>query len=109
MPVPGDWTYADAVSRNPSPLARDFWIIPQRNDILCVAGVNNGASFDELGVMENLYGDHNFYMWNAPRPGDATYWDAFARNPSDLARDLWQIPLQNNTFAVGAPEGVPLP
>ena len=111
MPSPGDWTYWDAVSRNPSPLARDFWSIPRRDNILLVSGLNRGVPFDELGVLEDS-GEHdyyvwnddqNFYLWNAPRPGDWTYWDAISRNPSPLARDLWMIPFANNTCAMAAP------
>ena len=39
-PVPGDWTYWDAISRNPSPVARDFWIIPAGNDAVAMAGIH---------------------------------------------------------------------
>ena len=104
MPVPGDWTYCDAVARNPSPRARDLWVIPHRNDIAQVAGVNRGAFPDELSVMEDGGGDNNFYIWNIPAPGDWTYWDAQARNPSPLSRDLWKIPEGNDTVGVAAPQ-----
>ena len=104
MPVPGDWTYWDAVARNPSPRARDFWSIPRYNGISYLAGINRGVGApDQLGVMENDGGDNNFYVWSAPRPGDWTYWDAAARNASPLARDLWQIPAGNNTVGITAP------
>jgi hypothetical protein len=103
MPVPGDWTYWDAVSRNPSPLARDFWVIPQRDATVGVTGIQRGASIDELGVMENLDTDYNFYIWNVPIPGDWTYWDAAARNPSPLARDLWKIPSRGPSLFIAAP------
>jgi len=104
MPVPGDWTYWDAVARNPSPRARDFWSIPRHSDMEYLAGVNRGVGApDQLGVMENDGGYYNFYVWSAPRPGDWTYWDAAARNASPLARDLWQIPAGNNTVGITAP------
>jgi len=102
MPVAGDWTYFDAMARNPSALARDFWVIPQRNDIEQVVGISRGGP-DELGVMENYVGDYGFYVWTAPEPGDQTYWDAQARNPSPLARDLWKIPEGNDTMDIAAP------
>ncbi|MDP8248086.1 MAG: PQQ-binding-like beta-propeller repeat protein [Candidatus Tritonobacter lacicola] len=102
MPLAGDWTYNDALARNPSALARDFWVIPQRNDIEQVVGIGRGAP-DELGVIENYVGDYGFYVWNAPEPGDWTYWDAASRNPSPLARDLWKIPEGNDTVGVAAP------
>ena len=38
-PVPGDWTYWDAASRNPSPLARDFWIVPSGNAAVGIMAV----------------------------------------------------------------------
>ncbi|MDP8247890.1 MAG: hypothetical protein P9M00_07110, partial [Candidatus Tritonobacter lacicola] len=104
MPMPGDWTYWDAVARNPSPRARDLWVIPYRNDIAQVSGVNRGVSPDELAVMENYGGDYNFYMWNAPSPGDWIYWDATARNPSPFARDFWMIPSGNDTVDMAAPQ-----
>jgi len=97
LPVPGDWTYADAVARNLVPRALDSWVIPQRDDIEYVTGVNRGNSFDELGVMEDYWGDYNLYIWNAPRPGDLTEAQALARNPSALARDLWIVPAGNDT------------
>jgi len=103
MPEAGDWTYWDAVSRNPSPLARDFWVIPQRDDIAYIAGIGAGLA-DELSVMEDDGGDYAFYLWNAPVPGDWTYWDAVSRNPSSIARDLWQVPAGNNTIGVSAPD-----
>ena len=103
MPASGDWTYWDAVSRNPSPLARDFWSIPLWDDIRLVTGINRGVSSDELGVLKDFSGDHNFYIYNSPYPGDWTYWDAITRNPSPLARDFWIIPEGNDTFAMGAP------
>ena len=102
MPAPGDWTYFDAMARNPSALARDFWVIPQRDDIEQVVGIGRGAS-DGLGVMENYAGDYGFYVWNALEPGDSTYWDAISRNPSPLSRDLWKIPEGNDTIGVAAP------
>jgi hypothetical protein len=116
MPQAGDWTYWDAVSRNPSPLARDFWVIPQRNDIADVAGIASpllaaplsgrgidGGMEDRLATVENAAGDFNFYLWNAPITGDWTRWDAVSRNPSPLARDFWQIPAGNHTVGMAAP------
>ena len=35
----GDWRYWDAASRNPSPLASDFWIIPGDNDAVGITAV----------------------------------------------------------------------
>jgi len=97
LPAPGDWTYSDAVARNLVPRALDGWVITQRDDIEYVTGVNRGNSFDELGVMEDYWGDYNLYIWNAPRPGDLTEVQALARNPSALARDLWIVPADNDT------------
>ena len=104
IPAEGDWTYYDAIARNPSPRARDFWSIPRRNNTTSVMGIDVGpASSDILGVMEDREGDYNFYLWNGPRPGDWTYWDAVARNPSPIARDFWVIPVGNNTVDMAAP------
>ena len=100
MPVPGDWTYEDALARNLAPVAFDEWVIPQRGGIEFVTGVNSVAGFDELCVMENDGGDYNMYIWNAPRPGDSTEARALARNPSPLARDFWQIPIGNDTVGL---------
>ena len=120
LPQAGDWTYWDALSRNPSPLARDFWVVPQRQAIADVAGIDmpdllgptvrsNGlGAEDVLSVMENDSGDYAFYLWNSPVPGDWTYWDAISRNPSPRARDLWQIPAGDNTLGMAAP-GAPGP
>ena len=102
MPTEGDWSYWDAMARNPAPIARDFWAIPQRNDIADVLGINKG-DIDELAVVEDNAGDYNFYLWNAPRPGDWTWWDADGRNPSPLARDFWLIPSGDDTVDVAAP------
>ena len=98
-PSPGDWTYWDAFSRNPSPLARDLWQIPLGNEGVGLASIDiddppDGRDEVAILVREGV-GDLNIYFWNAPSPGDWTYWDAFSRNPSPLARDLWQIPVGN--------------
>ena len=103
MPAAGDWTYFDAIARNPSALARDFWIIPQRNDIAQVSGIGFGGPSDELSVMEDDAGDYNLYIWNALVPGDWTYWDAASRNPSPMSRDLWKIPEGDDAVGVAAP------
>ena len=81
---------------------RDFWVIPLRDDIACVAWMGDGLA-DELSVMGDDGGDYAFYLWNAPLPGDWTYWDAASRNPSPFARDLWQVPAGNNTVDMAAP------
>ena len=112
MPVPGDWTYGDALARNPDARAKDLWLIPRNDDISAVAGVDvdgAGNAYDALAVMENNGGDYNFFVWNAPRPGDLTYWDAFARNPSAMARDMWLIPAGNNAVDMAAPRPEPTP
>ncbi|MDP8248222.1 MAG: hypothetical protein P9M00_08805 [Candidatus Tritonobacter lacicola] len=104
MPREGDWSYDDAVARNPSPRARDFWSIPGHDDVALVAGVDsNLTSYDALGVVGNYGGDYNLYVWNVPQPGDWNYWDAVSRNPSPLARDLWSIPEGNNIAALASP------
>ncbi|GAJ08128.1 unnamed protein product [marine sediment metagenome] len=36
-PAPGNWTFWDSASRNPSPLARDLWSIPGVNDTVGMA------------------------------------------------------------------------
>ena len=97
-PVPGDWTYWDSYARNPSPVARDLWIIPAGNDFKGMTAVDMDLSaLDELAVLKVENGiDVNLYLYNAPRPGDWTYWDAAARNPAPLARDLWIIPSGNS-------------
>jgi len=50
--------------------------------------------------MKDAGGDYNLYGYELPEAGDSTYWDAESRNPSALARDLWLIPLGNNTVAM---------
>ena len=97
-PVEGDWTRWDALARNPSPLARDFWQIPIGNDGigLTVIDVDKDGK-DEIGLLVRQASDDlNIYFWNSPVPGDWTYWDALARNPSPLSRDFWQIPIGND-------------
>ncbi|MDP8248878.1 MAG: hypothetical protein P9M00_12120 [Candidatus Tritonobacter lacicola] len=103
-PLPGDRTYWDALSRNPTPLARDMWIIPGGNDAIALSAIDMDLDMtDELAILKlENGGDMNLYFYNAPRPGDWTYWDADARNPDQLARDLWIIPSGNDASAMTA-------
>ena len=99
-PVAGDWTRWDALARNPSPLARDFWQIPIGNDGIGITAIDVSDPPAEPGEIAILVregpSDLNVYFWQAPWPGDWTYWDALARNPSPIARDFWQIPIGND-------------
>ena len=97
-PVVGDWSYWDAMARNPSPLARDFWQLPIGNDGIGITSIDvDGNGKDEIGLLVRQgANDINIYFWNASVPGDWTRWDALARNPSPLARDFWQIPIGND-------------
>ena len=102
--LPGDWRYWDCYARNPSPLARDLWVIPAGNGASCLAAIdadNDGS--DELAVVKEG-GPAGFilYYYNAPLPGDWTYWDAIARNPSPLAMDAWSIPSGGEIAAITA-------
>ena len=86
--VPGDWNYWDASSRNPSPVARDLWVIPSGDQPLTIVGIDSdGDGYDILLPKRELYGDRSLYLYNAPAQGDWTYWDAYSRNPSPIARD----------------------
>lgn len=111
LPAAGDWTYWDAFARNPSPLARDLWIIPSGNNAIDIAAVNISLPPDgarELAVLTRNAGDVNIYYYNALLPGDWTYWDAFARNPSPVARDFWMIPSGNDAVSMTAlPKATP--
>ena len=103
-PAAGDWTYTDAIARNPSPLALDLWVIPSGNDVLGMAAADiDGDGSRELVVLKREGGaDINLYCYNNLVPGDLTYLDAIYRNPSPLARDLWMIPFQNDAVAIAA-------
>ena len=103
-PLPGDRTYWDALSRNPAPLARDMWIIPSGNDAIALSAIDMDLDMtDELAILKlENGGDMNLYFYNAPVPGDWTYWDAHGRNPDPLARDLWIIPSGNDASAMTA-------
>ena len=96
-PLPGDNTYAEALLRNPSPLARDFWNIPSGDDLICIAGVDTDADgeSDKLVIEKVESGNATLSLYNIPVPGDWTYWDTTARNPSPWARDYWIIPSGN--------------
>lgn len=103
-PVIDDLTQTQAVARNPSPLAQDLWVIPDGNNIEYIAdggnlhGLPHGQSL--LAVIKKTGTDQNLYLYNCPLIGDYTYWDATARNPSFVSRDLWVIPDGNNIVAV---------
>ena len=99
---PGDWNYWDCLARNPSPLARDLWVVPQGNDMasICAVDTTGDGTRESLFVVKNQNGDFNAYLWNMPEPGDWTYWDCLARNPSPLARDFWSIPGGNDIGSV---------
>ena len=93
--VAGDWTYWDAISRNPSPLARDLWVMTSGNDAIDLTAIDaDGSGYNELAILKREGGsDVNLYYYNALMPGDWTYWDAISRNPSAYARDFWVIPV----------------
>ena len=88
-----------------NPQAMDLWIVPQRNDIVTITGLNadddNGVypgTYDALGVMENNSGDWNLYLWKVPVKPEHTLTEAQVRqigvgglgNPQ--GRDYWIIP-----------------
>ena len=104
-PAVGDWTYWDAFSRNPSPIARDLWVMGAASAPVGIASVDDinhdGASDLALLKVEGA-GDMNIYYYNALVPGDLTYWDCIARNPSPLARDFWVIPSGNGAVGLAA-------
>ncbi len=85
-------------------MARDLWIIPRDNDIACLTSIDTDLDGqDELAVFKKVGPDDvDLYYFNAPVPGDWTYWDALARNPSPLALDLWIIPSGNDVNAATA-------
>lgn len=100
---PGDWSYWDARARNPSPLARDFWVIPAGNDAVGISAANaDGLGPGDLAVVKRSGEDSNLYCFRSPLPGDWSYWDAYYRNPVALARDFWIIPSGNEAVAVAA-------
>ena len=105
VPAVGDWTFLQAIARNPSPSARDLWGIPHGNSatLMTCANVIGGEDRDEIIIMKNRDGDHNLFVYNGLRPGDTKFWDSLARNPSPLARDLWIIPVDNNATGMTAP------
>ncbi len=101
--VAGDWTYWDAISRNPSPLARDLWVIPVGNDAVGITTINVDGVDKELAIIrEEGVADLNLYVYNNLVAGDWTYWNAIARNPSPLARDLWVMPAGNDAIGLAA-------
>ena len=106
-PLSGDWYCWDALARNPSALARDFWQIPGGNDAVAMCGLDttDDGHADSILVVRNEYGDYNVYLWNMPQPGDWTYADAMARNPSPFARDFWIIPQRDDIVDVAETGG----
>lgn len=101
--VEGDWSYWDAISRNPSPLARDLWIIPSGNDVVVMEAIDIDSGWEELAVIKRERADDlNLYYYYNLVPGDWTYWDVVSRNPSPLARDLWIIPAGNDVVDITA-------
>jgi len=102
VPMVGDITQAQAQARNPTALARDYWIITGGDNILSIADAGDlyGDGYADIAVLKEDDGDQLLYIYNCPRPGDTTYWDAAARNPSPVARDYWIIPQDNTTIAM---------
>lgn len=81
------------------PQAQDTFIIPQRDDIVSITAVrSDDGTYDALGVMENYYGDYNYYLWKLPVFPEHTYDDVlyrqYGRNHfgTPQARDFWIIP-----------------
>lgn len=111
-PASGDWTYWNALTRNPDPYyyARDLWEIPRGNDIVTAAAVDiDDDGTDEIAIMRNQGGDYNLYIYNALQFGETSYNSAIARNPSPLAMDLWYVPAGNNTIAMAGVKSDPIP
>ena len=102
--VDGDWTYWDAIARNPSPMARDLWVMPSSNDVIDLTAIDAyGDGNNELVILKREgAGDVNIYYYNSLVPGDWTYWDAIARNPSPYAEDFWIIPVGNDAVGITA-------
>jgi len=101
-PVAGDWVYWDAHARNPTPLARDLWIMPAGNDAIGLTDIGIGAGRGLAILKKEGAGDVNLYVYNNLVEGDWSYWDCFARNPSALARDMWLMPAGNDAIGLTA-------
>jgi len=101
-PVAGDWVYWDAHARNPTPLARDLWIMPAGNDAIGLTAIGIDAGRGLAILKKEGAGDVNLYVYNNLVEGDRTYWDCFARNPSALARDMWLMPAGNDAIGLTA-------
>ena len=88
---------------NKFPVAYDFWIIPQGNNILFMANAGdvNGDGREDIAVMRKEAGiDYNLYIYNSPARGDFTYDAAWSRNIVPIAHDKWFIPQGNDAVAL---------
>jgi len=115
----GDTTYWDAIARNPSPIARDFWYIPAGNNITSIAGVKveplptptgtpgpSPGFRDKFAVLKNDWGVQKLYYYNVPTRGEVTWAQNFARNGlGPYAFDEWFVPRNNNILDMAGAEG----
>ena len=103
-PVYDDLTYTQSLARQNgfdgpgTPQAMDLWVIPTGNNLATMSPVQYlDAPEGKIAVVNGITGDQNLYVYNLPRYPDKSHFDALARNPSPLARDLWIIPSGNDT------------
>ena len=89
-PVAGDWSYWDAAARNPSPRARDFWLIPAGNNTVSMTEVDADDTGEQELASLKLDGasDHGvseaLYLHDPDGNGIELYWD---RPEADWPRD----------------------
>lgn len=74
----------------------DKWEIPSGDNTIGITGIDiNDDGRDELGIMKNENGDHNFYVYQAPT----------GTGPMPLlAGDKWNIPSGNNVVGIATVE-----
>lgn len=74
----------------------DKWAIPSGDNTIGITGVDiNGDGRDEIGIIKNEEGDHNFYVYQAPIGTGAMQL---------LSGDKWNIPSGDNVVGIATVE-----
>lgn len=91
------YVYRAPNGMEPAALAgADKWEIPSGDNTVGITGIDiNDDGIDELGIMKNENGDHNFYVYQAPTTVGAM---------PKLAGDKWNIPSGDNTIGIATVE-----